>query len=88
MFYVYILYSHKDNNLYVGQTNDLEGRIRRHKNGHVSATEYRLPITCIYSENYDTRNEAMQRERFLKGLWSGRFKRKLKEEFESSLDNE
>jgi putative endonuclease len=86
MFSVYILYSHKDRQLYVGQTNDLERRLTRHNDGHVDATKYRRPLTCIHSEMFDTRTEAMAREKFLKSLWSARFKKKLITEFESSLN--
>ena len=88
MFYVYILYSHKDKKLYVGQTNDLGARVKRHASGYVDATKHRLPLTCIYSEQFETRSEAMQREHFLKSLWSSRFKKKLKDEFELQLRNE
>jgi putative endonuclease len=87
MFNVYILYSHKDRQLYVGQTNDLEQRLTRHNNGHVGATKYRRPLTCIHNESFDTRTEAMAREKFLKSLWSARFKNKLKNEFESGLNS-
>ncbi len=88
MFYVYILYSHRDKRLYVGQTNNLEERLKRHTNGNVEATKHRLPISCIHSENFETRSEAMQRELFLKSLWSNRFKKKLKDMFESTLQIE
>ncbi len=87
MFSVYILYSHKDRQLYVGQTNDLKRRLTRHNNGHVDATKYRRPLTCIHSESFDTRTEAMAREKFLKSLWSARFKKKLRNEFESGLNS-
>ena len=83
MFYIYILYSHKDRNLYVGQTNDLEKRLQRHEQGQVSATKQRLPITCIYTESFSSRQESMEREKFLKSLWSARFKKKLKADFEN-----
>ncbi len=88
MFYVYILYSHKDKKLYVGQTNNLSERIHRHEHGYVDATKHRLPITCIHSEEYATRSESMRREAYLKSLWSARFKKKLKDTFESTINNE
>jgi len=85
MFTVYILYSHSDKNLYVGQTNNLEERVKRHNDGYVTVTKHRRPLTCIHSEQFSTRKEAMNRELFLKSLWSARFKRNLKKKFESSL---
>jgi putative endonuclease len=41
MFYVYILLSEKDGNLYVGYTPDLKKRFEKHNNGYVIATKYR-----------------------------------------------
>lgn len=82
MFTVYILYSHKDKKLYVGQTNDLNQRLERHNNGYVTATKHRRPLVCIHSEEFETRGEAMAREKFFKSLWSSRFKKNLKEKFE------
>ncbi|MEK7134676.1 MAG: GIY-YIG nuclease family protein [Patescibacteria group bacterium] len=77
MFCIYILYSGKDKKLYVGCTNNLSKRLRRHENGHVSATKYRRPLTLIHSETYENKSEAFQRERFLKSLWGAREKKKI-----------
>ena len=85
MFWVYILYSHKDKNLYVGQTNSLEDQIKRHEMGYIQATKCRRPLECIYTEKFDTRRKSMEREKFLKSLWSGRFKKKLKKDFEQNI---
>jgi putative endonuclease len=73
--------------LYVGQTNNLVKRLKRHEKGYVDATKHRLPVSCIHSEELGSRGEAMERELYLKSLWSGRFKKKLKETFESQLQN-
>ena len=40
-YFVYILYSNKDNRLYVGCTSDLEKRVKRHNSGDVTATKFR-----------------------------------------------
>ena len=87
MFYVYILYCHKDKGLYVGQTNNLANRLKRHDRGHNEATRHRRPLTCIYTEECATRSDSMQREKFLKSLWASRFKKKLKDAFESTMGN-
>jgi len=44
MFYVYILQSQKDGNLYIGRTNDLDRRLKEHQNGRVSSTKSRRPF--------------------------------------------
>ncbi len=73
--------------MYVGQTNNLVERLKRHEKGYVDATKHRLPVSCIHFEEFGSRGEAMKRELYLKSLWSSRFKKKLKDTFESTLQN-
>jgi putative endonuclease len=68
MFFVYVLQSYKDKKFYIGQTQNLTARLERHNAGRVPATKQRTPLSLIYSEQFQTRGEAMQRERFLKSL--------------------
>ena len=75
--FVYILYSLKDKKLYVGCTIDMARRLERHNRGHVLATKNRRPFSLIYTESYHDKTEAFNRERFLKSLWGGRFKKKV-----------
>lgn len=86
MYTVYILYSYKDKNLYVGQTNNLNLRLKRHNAGHVISTKLRRPLELLYSETCTSRLESMTREKYYKGLWSGRFKKQLKEDFEIKMN--
>lgn len=67
-YFVYVLRSLKDQKLYIGQSNNLEDRLKRHNEGRVTATKSRVPFSLIYSEGYKTRAEAVQREQYLKGL--------------------
>ena len=78
---VYILYSHKDHKLYTGCTNNLENRIKRHCNGQVKATCYRRPLELIHYEEFQDKDEAFNRERFLKSLWGAREKKKILQKF-------
>lgn len=71
MYYVYVLKSEKDDKFYIGQTNNLENRLRRHNSKQVTATRNRTPLKIFYSENYKTRAETMSREKYLKSLKSG-----------------
>jgi putative endonuclease len=66
MWTVYILKSLKNNRLYTGSTNDLERRLKEHNSGKSTYTKATRPFTLIYKEDYNTRLEARQRERFLK----------------------
>lgn len=82
MFYfVYILYSHKDKKLYVGCTNDIKQRLKRHNSGFVAATKNRRPLELIHTERFNDKGKAFNRERFLKSLWGAREKKKIKDEF-------
>lgn len=71
MFYVYILRT-SANTLYIGQTNNLEKRLREHQNKSSRSAKYVRYfnfVELVYSEKYVTRREAMQREGQLK-RWS------------------
>ncbi len=76
-YFVYILLSQKDKKLYVGCTNDLESRLKRHNDGAVTSTKNRRPFSLIYSEKIEDKTKAFNRERFLKSLWGSRFKKKV-----------
>lgn len=66
--YVYIAEC-ADGTLYTGWTNDLEKRLSAHNNGSASKyTRSRTPVTIVYSEEFETREEAMSREARIKSL--------------------
>jgi len=66
MFYVYILKSKKDHNLYIGSTNNLEHRISEHDSGLVFSTKLRKPFILVYYEAYASEKDARKREKNLK----------------------
>ncbi len=70
MFYTYILYTEKFDRFYIGQTNNLDNRIERHNNGYVKSTKAYIPWEIVYSEAFQTRALATQREKQLKKLKS------------------
>lgn len=80
-YFVYILFSEKDKKLYVGCTNEVAKRLEAHNKGLVTATKLRRPLTLIYAEEFSDKGKAFNRERFLKSLWGGRIKKKIKEEY-------
>jgi putative endonuclease len=67
MYYIYVLFSHKDRRLYVGYTNDLKRRVIEHKAGYSKSTKDRRPLSLIYYECYLDSFEAERREKYLKG---------------------
>lgn len=80
MYYVYILFSEKDKELYTGFSPDLKSRFKAHTNGFVKATKYRRPLKLIYYEGYVKELDARRREKYLKGgNGRGELKIQLKE---------
>ena len=68
MYYAYVLRSLKDSSYYYGQTKNLETRLKIHNSGKSRYTKGHLPYVLHYSEEYDTRKQAIERERFLKSI--------------------
>jgi putative endonuclease len=68
MFYTYILQSESTNKLYIGQTNNLEARIKRHNNNKNFTTKNKGHWKIIYSKEFETRSEAMLYEKKLKSI--------------------
>ena len=70
---VYILRT-SSNTLYTGQTNNLEKRLREHKNKTKRSAKYMQSFKSfqlIYSETYPTLSQALKREAELKKLSHG-----------------
>ena len=84
MFYIYVLKSKKDQQLYIGSTNDLKRRFKEHNNGEVFSTKPRRPFELVYYEAYKAEGDARNREKKLK-LRSRAFTQ-LKKRIEKSVD--
>ena len=65
-FFVYIIQSKKDFTFYVGQTNDLDVRLSKHNDGFSKYTSSKLPWRLVYFEMFNTRTEAIKREKEIK----------------------
>jgi len=69
-----------DGSFYVGHTEDLENRITAHQAGQIPGyTQSRLPIELVFSEEFPSRVDAIERERQLK-KWSRAKKQALIDE--------
>ncbi|MDD2935536.1 MAG: GIY-YIG nuclease family protein [Candidatus Pacebacteria bacterium] len=66
MFYLYILGSRKDRDIYIGSTSDLKRRLIEHNSEKVLSTKSRTPLELLYYEAYKTEQEARERESSLK----------------------
>lgn len=59
----------QDGSLYTGWTNDLSKRISAHNAGQGARyTRSRLPVTLVYYEAFQTKEEAMRREYAIKQM--------------------
>ena len=83
MYYVYVLQSKIDKNIYIGYTADLKNRFKAHNSGKVKSTKSRIPFNLIYYEAYKNKEDATKREYFLKTHQQRDF---LKERLEHSLE--
>ena len=66
MYFVYVLKSEKDGNIYIGITNDLHRRISQHNRGANLSTKHRRPLRIVYEERVKDRAEARRRKKYLK----------------------
>ncbi len=73
MFTVYAIKSLHNKFIYVGITENLDDRIRRHNKGYNKSTKKYAPFKLIYSEIVSNGTEARQREKFLKSSTGKRF---------------
>jgi putative endonuclease len=77
VWWVYVLRSLRNGRLYTGSTNDLARRLGEHQRGKNRYARHAGPFELVYTEEYETRLEARQRELFLK---SGQGRALLKQE--------
>jgi putative endonuclease len=66
MFYVYAIKSLIRIYIYVGLTDTVERRVNQHNKGQNRSTKPYKPFKLIYTEVFQTRKEAREREIYLK----------------------
>lgn len=79
-FFVYIIRSRKNNDIYIGSTENLENRLRLHNAGKVKSTKSYKPWELLEYREFDSRNKAVEQERFLK---TGQQKEILKNKYKN-----
>ncbi len=84
MFYVYILKSQTNGDVYVGYSTDLKQRFAEHNSGKVKSTKPNIPWKLIYYEAYLAKLDATKREKQLK---MHKAKTDLREQLKNSLSN-
>ena len=73
MWFVYILESLVNGRYYIGSTNNIGRRLGEHNSGKSKYTSLTKPFKIIYTENYETGEEARKREYHLKKLKSKKY---------------
>jgi putative endonuclease len=66
MWYVYVLRSSRDNNLYVGSTNDISRRLNEHNSGKVDSTKNRKPFSLEAYFAVKDQSRAFELEKYFK----------------------
>jgi len=67
MFTVYVLYSQKYNEIYIGSTSDLPNRFLSHNELATKGHTIRFrPWVIAYTEEFQTKSEALKRENQMK----------------------
>ncbi len=64
--YTYLLKSLKDNSYYVGISEDISERLKRHNLGRVSSTANKIPWSLVYKKEHKNYEEARKHEKWLK----------------------
>jgi len=85
MYKVYVLENQNDNSWYIGQTEDLERRLKQHNSGNGGRTTKIIKGVwkLIYAEAYCDKRDAIGREKFLK---SGSGRMYLKKQMNNYLE--
>ena len=71
MFHLYILYSKIRGKYYIGSTNNLIVRLKKHNSNHSGFTGHTGDWEIVYSEVFPQRANALARERTIKS-WKSR----------------
>jgi putative endonuclease len=68
MFFVYILEAIESKRYYIGQTDNLPTRIKKHNEGRNLSTKAYIPWQLKWWKEFDSRSEAVIAERKLKRI--------------------
>lgn len=73
MFYAYVIKSLKAEYFYKGHCENLEKRLKEHNSGMTVSIRNYIPFIVVYFEEYKTRQEAIEREKYFKSAAGRRF---------------
>jgi putative endonuclease len=73
MYTLYILHSEKLGRFYVGYTNDFQRRFSEHNRTKGKYTDLGIPWVLVYSEVFESKKAAADREKYIKSRKSKQF---------------
>ncbi|MBA3675018.1 MAG: GIY-YIG nuclease family protein [Chitinophagaceae bacterium] len=73
MFYCYVIKSINYDFYYKGHCENLEIRLQQHNSGSTQSIKNFIPFKLAYFEIFDTRDEAITREKYFKSSAGRRF---------------
>ncbi len=71
MYFIYIIYSERADKYYIGQTDNVEKRLLEHNSVHKGFTSQAEDWILKFYEEFNTRQEALKREKQIKS-WKSR----------------
>ena len=72
-YYVYIIQSLADHTYYVGSTQNVEDRLKRHNQGRSQYTKTKRPWQLVYAVCFSNKSDAIKRENEIKNRKSKDF---------------
>jgi putative endonuclease len=77
MFYAYVIKSVNHDYFYKGHCEDPEKRLTQHNSGMTASIKSYVPFILVYKEVFETREEAIAREKYFKTAPGRRFLKKV-----------
>lgn len=72
-YFTYIIKSKIADKYYIGETDNLERRLKLHNDGNSISTKAYIPWELVYFEKFDTKSDALKREKQLKKMKSKKY---------------
>jgi putative endonuclease len=76
MFFAYVLKSNEHDYFYKGHCQNLEKRLNQHNSGKTKSIKPYIPFSIVYTEEFQTEFEAIEREKYFKTAAGRRFLKK------------
>ncbi len=73
MFHAYVIKSLSQEYFYKGHCENIEVRIKQHNSGKTVSIRQYAPFELVYFETFETREEAVKREKYFKSAAGRRF---------------